>query len=352
MPLRPEGRTAAEPRDRGGTSGRALPRFRASPVLLLLLAAPALAAPAPELFREETWNYRVTGELPRGWTRRPDALVFAYAIDEIPHAYVHLLRGRVEGAVDVEKQLQQRAAHYRFPGADDAKETVRKSTWAGRDAALLEHETELNGVRCRRRVEAFVAGGVWYERIETIYGTATEEIGACREGLDLFRKGFRLLSPPLTAEEKADRAERTIESAELGFRIVKPEGFLRKEVDLAADPGLRVAFEKRLEDVRHGVLVRLFEYGVRDDIPGKAWMDLFHGGFANQVPKAARAPAEAPKIPGAAEALAERFTGERDGRPIEEIVIFVRATSGRILCLRTRTSGPAPAPIVNLQVNG
>lgn len=339
MPL---GRSATGPE-------RRLPRLCASAILL---ASAALAAPAPELFREEAWNYRVLGELPRGWTRRPDALVFAYAIDEIPHAYVHLLRGHVEGAVDVEAELRRRASHYRFPGADDGKEDVRKSSWAGRDAALLEHEAEVNGVRCLRRVEAFVARGIWYERIETVYGAATEGIDACREGLDIFRRGFRLLSPPLTAEEKADRAERAIESAEFGFRIVKPEGFLRKEVDLGADPGLRVAFEKRLEDVRHGVLVRLFEYGVRDDIPLKAWMDLFHGGFAGYVAKAGRAPAEAPGIPGAAETLAERFTGERDGKPVEELVVVLRASSGRILCLRTRISGPAPSPSVSLQVNG
>ncbi|MCK6459448.1 MAG: hypothetical protein L6Q95_06085 [Planctomycetes bacterium] len=316
MPL---GRSATGPE-------RRLPRLCASAILL---ASAALAAPAPELFREEAWNYRVLGELPRGWTRRPDALVFAYAIDEIPHAYVHLLRGHVEGAVDVEAELRRRASHYRFPGADDGKEDVRKSSWAGRDAALLEHEA-----------------------IETVYGAATEGIDACREGLDIFRRGFRLLSPPLTAEEKADRAERAIESAEFGFRIVKPEGFLRKEVDLGADPGLRVAFEKRLEDVRHGVLVRLFEYGVRDDIPLKAWMDLFHGGFAGYVAKAGRAPAEAPGIPGAAETLAERFTGERDGKPVEELVVVLRASSGRILCLRTRISGPAPSPSVSLQVSG
>jgi hypothetical protein len=321
-------------------------------LLPALLAGPAGAAPAPELFREETWNYRVLGELPRGWTRRADALVFAYAIDEIPHAYVHLLRGHVEGAVDVEKELLRRAGHYRFPGAGEGTETVRKTTWAGRDAALFEHEAEVNGVRCRRRVEAFVARGIWYERIETVYGATTEEIDACREGLDLFRKGFRLLSPPLTAEETTDRAERTIESAEFGFRLVKPEGFVRKEVDLGADPGLRVAFEKRREDPRHGVLVRLFEYGVRDDIPPKAWMDIFHGGFSSHVANAARAAAEAPEIPGATETLAERFTGERDGRPIEELVVVVRAASGRILCLRTRTSGPAQSPPLSFQVNG
>jgi hypothetical protein len=329
-----------------------LPRPRARLLVLAILAAPAAAAPGKELLREEAYNYLVTGELPRGWTRRADALVFAFAIDGIPHAYVHLLRGRVEGAVDVERELGRRAAHYRFPGAPDGPESVRKTMWAGRDAALLEIEAELNGVRCRRRVEAFVAGGIWYERIETVYGATTEEIDSCRAGLDLFRKGFRLLSPPLTAEEKADRAERTIESAEFGFRLVKPEGFLRKEVDLVADPGLRVAFEKRLEDVRHSVLVRLFEYGVRDDIPPRAWMDLFHGGFSTHVTNAARAPAEAPEIPGASETLAERFTGERDGRPIEETVVVIRAASGRILCLRTRIAGPAPAPSVGLQVNG
>ncbi|HEX5137247.1 MAG TPA: hypothetical protein VFY93_09755 [Planctomycetota bacterium] len=319
---------------------------------LALLAGAAAAAPAPEVLREEAYNYRVVGELPRGWSRRTDALVFVYAIDEIPHAYVHLLRGRVDGAVDVEAQLRARAPHYRFPGAPADAEVARKGTWAGRDTALLEHEAEVNGVKCRRRVEAFVAGGIWFERIETIYGASTEEIEACRAGLDLFRKGFRLLSPPLTAEERTDAAERTIEDRELGFRVVKPAGFLRKEVDLVADPGLRVAFEKRLDDPRFGAVVRLFEYGVRDDIPAKAWMDIFYGGFQVHVTNPARAAAKAPEIPGAAETLAERFTGVRDGRPIEEVLVVVRAEGGRIFCLRTRTSGQAEAPPVGLQVNG
>jgi hypothetical protein len=323
--------------------------IRLTPLLLVALAS---AAPAPELYREEAYNYRVVGELPGGWERRADALVFSFAIDGIPHAQVNLVRARVEGAVDVEAQLRARAGYYRFPGAGDAAETVKKTTWAGRDAALLEHTAEVNGVTCMRRVEALAAGGMWYERIETVYGKTTEEIAACRDGLEVFRKGFRLLSPPLTAEEKAERAARTVESEELGFRIVKPEGFLRKEADLVADPGLRVAFEKRLDDPRHGTLVRLFEYGVRDDIPAQAWMDIFFGGFSNQLAKATRAPAEAPKIPGAKETVSERFTGEREGRAIEELVVVVRAGSGRIFCLRTRTSGPAPVVPVDFQVNG
>jgi hypothetical protein len=326
---------------------------RRLPFLLLgLLALPARAAPAPELLREETFNYRVLGELPGGWQRRADALVFVFSMDEIPHAYVHLLRGRVEGAVDVEAQLKLRAPHYRFPGAPAGTETIVKSTWAGRDAFLLEHEATVNGVLCRRRVEAFVANAVWYERIETIYGEKTERIAACRAGLDLFRKGFRLLAPPLTEEEKTDRAERTVESAEFGFRIVKPDGYLRKEVDVAADPGLRVAFEKRLEDPRNGVLVRLFEYGVRDDIPPNAWMDIFYGGFSSYVTNPGRAPMDAPEIPGAAEMLSERFTGMREGLPIEERVTVFRASSVRNLCVRVRTSGTAKPPEVSLQVNG
>lgn len=327
----------------GGRGGPGGARARFLALMLVFAAAPAAAVPEPELHREEAFNFRVVGELPRGWTRREDALVFTFAIEEIPHAHVHLRRVTVEGAVDVAAHFERSAAQYRFPGAGDEAESVRKTTWAGRDAAMLEHEAEVNGVRCRRRVEALVARGIWYERIETVYGTTTEEIEACRSGLEVFRKGFRLLSPPLTEEERTDRKERTVESEELGFSIVKPEGFLRKEVDLVADPGLRVAFERRLENPRHGVLVRLFEYGVREDIPPKAWMDLFHGGFANHVAKAARAPAEAPEIPGAAETLAERFSGEREGLPIEELVVVVRATSGRIFCLRTRTSGP-PSP--------
>lgn len=320
-------------------------------LLLALLAMPAAAAPAPELLREESYNYRIVGELPRGWKRRGDALVFDFAVDGIPHAHVHLLRGRLEGAVDVETQLKQRAlAHYRFPGAGAGTESVRKEPWAGRDAFLLEHEATVNGVACRRRVAAFVALGIWYERIETVYGEKTEAMDACREGLDVFRKGFRLLAEPLTDAERTDAAEKAIESADFGFRIVKPQGFLRKDVDLASDPGLRVAFEAR--EARRGVLVRLFEYGVRKDIPAQAWMDIFFGGFREAVPKAARAPAEAPKVPGAAELVAERFTGEREGRAIEELVVCVRSEGGRILCLRIRTTDGAPSPPVDLQVNG
>ena len=123
---------------------------------------------------------------------------------------------------------------------------------------------------------------------------------------------------------------------------------VKKEVDLATDPGLRVAFEARQGDPRKSVLVRLFEYGVRKDVPPEAWMDIFFGGFREAVPKAARAPAEAPKVKGATETLAERFTGEREGRPIEELVVFIRSKSGRILCLRVR----GPPTEVALQVNG
>lgn len=319
---------------------------RAAFLLLLLAAAQAHAAPEPELLREEAYNFRVLGELPRGWKRREDALVFVFAAEEIPHAHVHLLRGRLEGPVDVEAQLKLRAAHYRFPGAPAGTETVRKAPWAGHDACLLEHEATVNGVRCLRRVAAFVAAGVWYERIETVYGETTEEIGACREGLDLFRKGFRLLVEPLPPEARTDTDERTVESAEFGFSLVKPKGFVRKQVDLLVDPGLRVAFEARPADP--AVLVRLFEYGVRKDIPAQEWMNIFFGGFQEHVGKAARAPADAPAVPGAAETLAERFSGERDGHPVEELVVFVRAESGRIFCLRIRGPGPPP----DFQVNG
>jgi hypothetical protein len=325
----------------------AAPRPVLSLFLLLLLPA-AQAEPAPELLREDAYNFRVLGELPRGWKRREDALVFVFASEEIPHAYVHLLRGRIEGAVDVEAQLKLRAAHYRFPGAGAGTETVKKAPWAGRDACLLEHEATVNGVRCRRHVAAFVAAGIWYERIETVYGETTEEIGACREGLDLFRKGFRLLVEPLPPEARTDTEERTVESAEFGFRLVKPKGFVRKEVDLQADPGLRVAFETQPRDSSGAVLVRLFEYGVRKDIPAQAWMDIFFGGFQEHVGKAARAPAEAQAVPGAAETLAERFSGERDGHPVEEQVLFVRAESGRVFCLRIRGRDVT----LTLKVNG
>ncbi len=327
-----------------------VPTARSAALLaLILLVTPARAAPEPELLREEAFNYRVLGDLPRGWKRRDDALVFVFATDGIPHAYVHLLRDRIEGDVDAAAHLKQRAAHYRFPGAPPGTETVSKGSWAGRDAALLEHEATVNGVRCRRRVEAFVAAGIWYERIETVYGETTGEIAAGRDGLDLFRKGFRLLVEPLPRDASSDFEERSIESPEFGFRLVKPKGFVRKEVDLVADPGLRVAFEAKPGEPSR-VLVRLFEYGVRRDIPAQAWMDLFFGGFREQVAKAERAPAEAPAVPGAGETLAERFTGERDGHPVSEEILFVRAGGGRIFCLRVRTTDVPPR--IDFEVNG
>jgi hypothetical protein len=308
---------------------------------LLLLLATAGAAPAPEVLREEAYNYRIVGELPPGWQRRGGDLAFVYAVDGIPHAYVNLARARLDGAVDVAEQLKQRAPHYRFPGAADGTETVRAAPWAGRDGLLLEHEAVVNGVRCRRRVAVVVAAGIWYERIETVYGETTEEIAPCREGLEAFRTGFRLLAEPLAAAERDDPAEKPVASEELGFRLVKPEGFRRLEVDLEADPGLRVAFERRLDDRRRGVLVRLFEYGVPAQFEAKGWLDNFFGGFSAHCAKAARAPAGAPQVAGAAETVAERFTGEREGRPIEELVVLVRAGSGRVLCLRVRSSGGA-----------
>jgi hypothetical protein len=251
------------------------------------------------------------------------------------------VRDRLDGAIDVEAHLKRRAPHYRFPGAADGSETVRASTWAGRDAFLLEHEAVVNGVKCRRRVTALVAADVWYERIETVYGETTEEVAACREGLEVFRAGFRLLAPPVAPADRTDAAEKTIESAEFGFRLVKPQGFVRKEADPASDPGLRVAFEARLADQSRGVLVRLFEYGVRESFDAKSWLDIFFGGFSQSCAKAARAPAASPAARGAAEAHAERFTGEREGRPVEELVVLVRSAGGRILCLRVRSSGGA-----------
>lgn len=324
-----------------GLSGRppeaSLPRL----AVLLVLAAPLLGAPTPELLREEAYNYRIVGELPRGWQRRPNTLAFAFAVDDIPHAFVHLVRGHLDGAVDVQEQLLRRASQYRFPGAPEGAETVRKEPWAGHDAFVLDHEAVVNGVPCRRHVCAMVVAGVWYERIETVYGAATEEMPACRDGLRVFREGFRLLVEPLPAAAREDTAERSIEDPGLGFRILKPEGFVRRDVDLTADPGLRVALEARLPDPRHGVVVRLFEYGVREDLDARKWLDGFFSGFGVYCAKATREPADAPAVRGATGAEAERFRGVREGREIEELLILVRAKSGRVFCLRIRTTGDA-----------
>ena len=141
---------------------------------VLLAAATALAAPEKELVREEAFNYRVVGKLPPGWKRRGDRkMVYAFSIEGIPHAYVYFVRERLRGDVDVEQQILRRAPHYRFPGApDDAKETTRKTEWAGRPAwrwsiagqADRPVATAVPGIRTQN------GSWVWMERMVMAWG--------------------------------------------------------------------------------------------------------------------------------------------------------------------------------------
>ena len=309
---------------------------------ILLLPALLLAAPDEEFIREEPFNYRIVGKLPAGWKRRDKKLSFAFSIDGIPHAYVVLVRERLRGAVDVEEQVRKRAPHYRFPGAPkEAKETVRTTVWAGRTAVLYEHETEIKGVSCRRRVTALFAKSIWYELIETIHGAETEDEPACAAGLYVFRRGFRLLVEPLPATETETLAESELFNAVYGFTMLKPKGFKRLPVDTGQDPGCRVAFEAQAADPRKHIRVRLFEYGVRKDFDPSTWSDIFFTGFATLHVDVERTGAETPAIRGAREVVATRFTGLRDKHRIRTLVILMHAESGRVLALRIRTQDGA-----------
>lgn len=309
---------------------------------VLLLPALLLAAPEKELIREEAFNYRIVGRLPAGWKRRDRKLSFAFSIDGIPHAYVILVRERLRGTVDVEEQVRKRAPHYRFPGAPkEAKETVRTTVWAGRNAVLYEHETEIKGVSCRRRVTALFASSIWYELIETIHGAESEDEPACALGLHVFRRGFRLLVDPLPPAETETLGPSEIANTVYGFTVSKPKGFRRLAVDTGTDPGCRLAFEAQAADPRKHIRIRLFEYGVRRDFDPAAWLDIFYTGFATLHPDAARSEADAPDIRGAREVVAARFTGTRDKHSIRTLVILMHAESGRVLALRIRTQDGA-----------
>ncbi|MHC4134957.1 MAG: hypothetical protein ACYS0K_08235 [Planctomycetota bacterium] len=309
---------------------------------VLLLPALLLAAPEKELIREEPFNYRIVGKLPAGWKRRDKKLSFAFSIDGIPHAYVVLVRERLRGTVDVEEQVRKRAPHYRFPGAPkEAKETVRTTVWAGRSAVLYEHETEIKGVSCRRRVTALFAKSIWYELIETIHGAETEDEPACAAGLYVFRRGFRLLVEPLPAAETETLAESGIFSTVYGFTMLKPKGFKRLPVDTGQDPGCRLAFEAQAAHPHRHIRIRLFEYGVRRTFDPAAWLDIFFTGFATLHLDVQRTDAEAPTIQGAKDVVATEFTGVRDKRKIRTLVILMHAEGGRVLALRIRTQDGA-----------
>ena len=309
----------------------------------LLLVALAAAAPERDLLRDEAHNFRIVGELPPGWQRRPDTLVFAYAVDGIPHAHVHLIVERLRADVDVEAQLKQRVEHYRFPGMPDGDEgAVARADWSGLDAWRYELKTTVHGVACLRRVTAFCARAIWYEKIETLYGAATPEDANCSGGLRVFERGFRLLAAPVAAAELEAAGERAVADAELGFSLVKPAGFRRVDVDPAADPGCRVAFEVQGPGGR-SVRVRFFELGVREAFEPKTWLDSWYGSFGVQHKGAQRATETPPAIAGAREVAAEVWSGEREGVAVRTRVFFMQAPSGRVFALRIRTTEGADA---------
>lgn len=311
--------------------------------LLVCLAAVAYAAaPEKELVRDEPFNFRVVGELPRGWERRPHTTVWSFGIDGIPHAYVHLVRERLRGNLDVEAQVQKRAKHYRFPGKlEDVKETVGRTEWGGRSAVLFEYSARVRGVLSRRRVTALYVASFWYELIETIYGEETETIDRCRRGLRVFREGFGLLVEPISAEDLEDIGRKTIESEHLGYRIVKPEGFKRIAIDTGQDPGCRVAFGARKGDPHKTVRVRLFEFGVRQTFDPEVWFDVFFGSFATINAPAKRDKTDALKLKGAAHVWAEIFRGNRDEREVRTLLMLAQTASKRIFAIRIRSADGA-----------
>ncbi len=300
-------------------------------------------ASTPELLREEAYNYRITGELPPGWARRGTEMEFSYAVEGIPHAHVRLVRERVAGEIDPLAALDKRRAFYAFPGAE-VKEPVAAALWAGQPAAVLEHRAELHGVACLRRVTVMEARGIWYERIETIYGDAGQDAGFLK-GAELFRDGFKLLVQPIPRDRVPDLRAETFHDADAGYRIVKPEGWLRREVDPASDPGCRTAFELPGPDRRLRALARLYEYGPRRGFDLKIWMDAHYRRFASENEGVTREAAEPPKMKGVERALAERYTGTRDNTAIAVWVLFLQSTDGRLFALRITTYGVVDAEL-------
>jgi hypothetical protein len=310
-------------------------------VLLCLLAA----APKGEVLREEAFNYRVVGTLPTGWQRRERTLHFTYRVDGVPHAHVDFARQRVGGQLDLVDAWAKRLEHYRFPAAgEDAEEQESSVEWAGLDALRFECEARLRGVRCRRRVTALYVRPVFFELIETVYGETTEEDPDCRAGLEVFRDGFRLLVRPLPADAATATGAGKVVDEALGYRLDKPDGFLRKQVDLVADPGCRVALERAGPGARQSVRVRLFEYGVYQRFEPERWLDIFDAAFAGRHDAVRREPASAGIVAGARTAGARRLHGLRDGDRIETLVVAARSVEGRVYVLQVRRRNDAPAP--------
>ncbi|MEM8885467.1 MAG: hypothetical protein AAGD14_15485 [Planctomycetota bacterium] len=290
------------------------------------------------MLREERYNYRVFGRLPAGWKRDKQRLTWIYAIDDIPHAYVHFVRERVSGTVDVEAELVRRRERYRFPAAKDPVETVREIQWAGRDAWQFEHSAKVHGLDCKRIVRALFTGGVWYECIETHHGPATP---AARAGFASFRNGFRLLVQPVPEDERQDNAARAFVDGTNGFRLDKPKGYVRIEVNPGADPGCRVAFRRRGPTAGQQVTIRLFEYGVRKQYEPLVWLDRFAEAFGRSHAKVSRESWKPPTVDGAEQVHGTRLRGSRDGAPVVTEIALWQSRSGRVIGYRMSATGDA-----------
>jgi hypothetical protein len=313
----------------------------AAAVVLLVCAAPAAARDA-DVVRKEVLNFKVVGALPPGWKASATGLSWVYSVEGTPHAYVHLVAERLTGEVaDVEATVAGREPHYRIPGAPpEVKGEFGRATWGGREAITFTFAAEVNGVLCTRRVRAMCVRTMWYECIETVHGAGTENEDGCAEGFDVFRAGFRILAPPVPAEQLGRKGARRIEDRESGFVVERPDDFERVDVDPSADPGCRVAFEGRTDDPTKRARIRLFEYGPSAGLNAATWLDSFYGPFAELHTGAARARVEpSPIIAGASRVVAERFTGERDGLQVDTLVVLILSDSGRIYTLRLRRTG-------------
>jgi hypothetical protein len=307
--------------------------------LLLILAAAAQAAPAPEILREEHYNYRVVGALPRGWKRAPAQLVFTYAVDDIPLAFVHLVRERVSGNVDVKAELARRAEHYRFPGAPkSAKGKITSTSWADREAYRYEHEAELSGVICRRVVRAMVDSGIWYECIETHHGEASPAVQA---GLACFRTGFLLLTQPVPKKWVENPAAKKHADGIYGFRIEKPEGYVFAPSNPGADPGCRLTLLRRGPKTGQQLSIRVFEYGVRKTYDAAHWLDLLDQAFRRSHTRAKREPTKAPKPEGSVQAAGTRLLGRRDEQDVATTIYLWQSRTGRVFGMRIVSHGSA-----------
>jgi hypothetical protein len=306
------------------------------------LAGAATAAEVPELLREESFNYRIVGKLPVGWSRdKAGVLGYTYSAEEIAHAHVRIFRERIKGKLDARRLMEKRMPYYRFPGAEKSgRDELSEATWGGYPAVVFTHAAKLRGVMCLRRVTAMQVGNIWYERIETIYGD-TEEDEEYRAGARVFKDGFGILTAPLDEGYEPTPEPETFEDKVLGYRLLKPKSYLRRGVDSTQDPGCRLAFERKGPKGRAYALVRFFEYGPRKKLDFDQWMNIFFGAFAAQHKETGRAQVEPERIPGTKEARAEVFDGDKNGVPVKTLALLLWSDRGRVFCLRITTHAEA-----------